>query len=182
MDKSEHLKLSSREQAQIHTFMNQLKEDKLRAFLFELFENNELEYITQLAENKIPFYEELNSRKILNKIIEDISNSPFKLPQSIKNIEKISLDRFSFIKEIFVDNVVKNILEIEIQKTGSTIAETSPFYKKTLELGLSLLLENHQYVDKFKKINIEDFAVLVRKITLENNLSSENMSRKKLKV
>lgn len=63
MDKSEHLKLSSREQVQIETFINinQLKEDKLKSFLFDLFENNELEYITQPTENKIPFYEELGA-------------------------------------------------------------------------------------------------------------------------
>jgi len=184
MDKSEYLEFSSREDAKIYEFKRELKETKLGSFFIELLANNELDYINQIIHKEIKFYEEVNALTILKKSIKDISDSLSRefAQKSIEHIRKIENQNHEYIKEIFFENLIKNIQEIEERQYTPAQLQGSGFHQKTFELGLELLAENPHYVKSFKILQLEEYKKLIQLIELSNKLPAKNISGKKTKI
>ena len=184
MDKTEYLEFSSREKAQIFEVEREIKATKLWSFFIELLANNELEYVNKLVNKEVSFYEELNTLEILNKSIEDMSNSIFRdwVVSGIENIRKIEDEKYNYLKDIFIEKIIKNLKEIENKQFTPDQLNGSPFHKRTLELGLELLIENIQYVENFKSINLEEYNKVINVIELSNKLPIKNISDKKPKI
>ena len=125
MNKSEFLKFSNGEQAEINEKINEVKEAKLKMFFLELLSNGEFDYVVKIVNRKIQFYAELKTMELLNKTLEDMSNSISRnsVIDAIGYINKIEKEEHKFIKEIFIDKVLINIKEIEgftqVQLSGS---------------------------------------------------------------
>lgn len=184
MDKTEHLEFSNREKDEIKIFENEIKEKKLANFLMELLANNDLEYINQILHKKIPFYSELKVITIFKKRMEEMSNSIFreKVVKAIENIKNIEDKKYIYIKQMLIKQVIKNIKETLKQGYTQNQIEGSPFHKRTLELGLELLIENTQYIEQFKSINLEEYQKTIQVIELSNKLPAKNIIIKKPKI
>lgn len=184
MDKKEYLEFSARDFQKIHEVENEIKETKLRSFYIELLANNELDDIHDLINKKIQFYEELNATLILEKAIEDISNSLFRdlAKEAIHNIRNINEEKHLYIKNILVEKIVKNIKEIEKQEFTEVQLQFSPFHKKTLEIGLELLLESPNFIDLFKTIEIKEYKKIIEKIELNEKLNDKFPIKKQTEI
>lgn len=189
MNTSEFLEFSTRELNEIETLKNELKTSKLQNFFIDLLEHNNLEYVQQLVEKKIDFYSQLELLAILKKSIEIITSNIFRpsAEKAIQNIKNIQAEQYIYIKELFSDAVVKVLDELErdfLIEDGLTSPqiEGSPYHKKILKIAQNFLLENPQYVDKFKHLNLKEFTVLRQVISLENKFPPKNIIEKRMKI
>lgn len=184
MDIESYLAFDTREQKIIEESVNRVKSEKLKGFYYELLANNEFSYIVKLKNKEVSFYDSVDCSEILNKAIKDMSNSLFResVKNFIENLYKIDNSEHEFIKEIFIEKIVKNILEIELRKMTPEEIQSSPFHQKTLELGMELLINNPQYVDKFFLLENKEFLSAIKVIELSNKLPIKNNTEKKNKI
>ena len=184
MDVESYLAFDTREQKIIVESVNEVKSEKLKGFYYELLATNEFSYIVKLKNKEIPFYDSVDCSEVLNQAIEDLSNSLSRksVKTFVENLYKIENSEHEFIKEIFIEKVVKNILEIESNKMTPTQLQGSPFHLKTLELGMDLLISNPQHVGKFLLVERKEFLAAIQIINLSNKLPVKNNTEKKNKI
>lgn len=165
----------------------ELKEKKLISFFSHLTENSNWDYIDNLLDGKVDFYKEINAKPLLEKYLENLSNSLYhnnEWRKELKNILELSSNKHLFIKRIFAKKVVKNIKEIESNIKKSTMERvlSTPFTRDTIEIGKILMNENANLIYLFKGIKLKDIVILKNKLNLENKLEETKSEKKKEKV
>lgn len=165
----------------------ELKEKKLISFFSHLTENSNWDYIDNLLDGKVDFYKEINAKPLLEKYLENLSNSLYhnnEWRKELKNILELSSNKHLFIKRIFAKKVVKNIKEIEnnIKKSTMERVLSTPFARDTIEIGKILMNENANLIYLFKGIKLKDIVILKNKLNLENKLEETKSEKKKEKV
>lgn len=165
----------------------ELKEKKLISFFSHLTENSDWDYIDNLLDGKVDFYKEINAKPLIEKYLENLSNSLYhnnEWRKELKNILELSSNKHLFIKRIFAKKVVKNIKEIESNIKKSTMERvlSTPFARDTIEIGKILMNENANLIYLFKGIKLKDIVILKNKLNLENKLEETKSEKKKEKV
>lgn len=179
MDISEYLEFDSMEINKINNFEIELKEEKLRGLFFDLLENANWEVIFQLIDKKIPFYESVEIRKVLDKNILDCSNSISKCKKHIENIINISEEKYFLIKEIFTKCIVLNLIEMQ---SIPEIQRQDHYHIQTICIGKKLLFENDNLKDLFENVEIKEIKIIKKMLELEEKFPEKKQKLIKNKI
>lgn len=179
LDIEGNLKFADRDLQQIKEFELEIKQKKLRWFFYQLLNYNKLDYIDDMLNNRIPFYQETNNKLAFEKVIEDVSCAlHLEDYDNAKNtVLNIKEGKYFFIKELFIQNLFLNISKF-VNISNYTFEEVLVFEsnkRSIVQVAIDMIIQNPQYLYLLDTMENHEYKSLVSKLYLEKKMLNKNM-------